>query len=488
MQVVGNLVYVLLRNQGLSILDMSDPVHPVVRGKFALSAYGDSFYPNLSVTNNRVYISVGGNTGLHLVTLDVTNPASPSLLANALVSGYLAAVSGNLAYLTDDLFFGNLQIWDISDPSNPLLRSTPPLTVKKVQIVGGLAYVIDTSYPFGPQNGLWILDISDPAHPSIRGSYTRYEINGVAVPESGQRAYVDGDWFQILDLTNPISPSLRGSHIDPNDTGLNRLRTPLYIAGTHVYASNVHWPFNTLLSFDVTNPDAPALSSSTTLTGTIAAITGMNNLIYVLSYTQYFVPSQWSYYTYLTILDISDPSNPIILGRINELTYSHYQPPGAITLAGTLAYLATGDTLDIIDVGDPAHPQVRTHYDTPGHASDVQIIGDLAYVADAEAGLSILDISDRLKPTIHGRYIGSPGFNVFTKDGLAYLNTGDMILLVDLHELSRPVPRASYSRVRGQFQVVGDLIYVAGGSQGLQILRIHPDRFPSPAFLPLVRR
>ncbi|HKF95409.1 MAG TPA: hypothetical protein VKB96_12600, partial [Gammaproteobacteria bacterium] len=320
----------------------------------------------------------------------------------------MKTVSGNLAFIKGDYGDGKLYIYDLSDPSHAILQSTYPLTAKTVQVVDQLAYI--TGNYLSP--GLWSLDISDPTHPSARGGYANFGISKIAIPASGNMAYVGGDRFRILDLTNPISPTLRGSYTEPGYS--------LYIAGTHVYAGGDQ----KLLAFDVTNPEAPALSSSTVLTGSIAAIAGANDLLYVISFTQSLIAHEWSVYTYLTVLDISDPSNPMVLGSINYLTYSsdiYPRRPGAIALAGTLAYIATGETLEIIDISNPAHPQVRTHYDTPGHASYVQIIGDLAYIADAEAGLSILDISNRLNPTIRGRYQGSACDYVFVQDGLAYL-------------------------------------------------------------------
>jgi hypothetical protein len=53
-------------------------------------------------------------------------------------------------------------------------------------------------------------------------------------------------------------------------------------------------------------------------------------------------------------------------------------------------------------------------------------------------------------------------------------------------DTAQPLPRASYGGADGPLAVVGDLIYAAGEDGGLQALRVHPDRFPAPAFLPLV--
>jgi hypothetical protein len=500
-QVIGNLAYVVEDqgfdgskfNTSFSILDLSDLAHPVERGSFALRPYGYEF-SDVVVANGRAYVGVGGNNGIRLLTFDVTNPANPTLIANGLVSGYVQAVSGNLAYLT---WMKNLQIWDISDPSNPILRSMPPLKADKVQIANGQPYISYRSDPNERPGGLWVLDVSDPTQPIVRSSYTRFDVTRVAVPAGGNLGYVVGDKFQVLDLTNPISPTLRGSYAEANTSEWVRYQwnKPLYVAGTRVYATSTYRTAadqDELRIFDVANPDAPVLRSSTPVSGTISAIVVENNLAYVLSYyISYHHPTKpiVLYSTDFSIFDISNPANPIVRSSI---IIGACGVCGSIDLVGTLAYVAVDGTLAIIDVADPTNPQVRTQYDTPGSAQDLQVIGNLAYVADLGAGLTILDIQNPLSPTVRGRYTGSYAFNISIKDGLAYLNTGDRLLLVDVHDPGHPFPRASYGglvvsyNTVDSFQVVGDLVYVASGEGGLKVLRVHSDSFPAPAFLPLV--
>ena len=59
-------------------------------------------------------------------------------------------------------------------------------------------------------------------------------------------------------------------------------------------------------------------------------------------------------------------------------------------MAGSLAYVADGSSLQIIDVSNPANPTLRGAYDTPGFAFGVSVVGRLIYVADWGDGLLIL--------------------------------------------------------------------------------------------------
>jgi len=62
-------------------------------------------------------------------------------------------------------------------------------------------------------------------------------------------------------------------------------------------------------------------------------------------------------------------------------------------VSGHYAYVADGEAgLQVIDVSDPANPRRVGGYDTPGRAVDVAVSGDYAYVADGNWGLQILRI------------------------------------------------------------------------------------------------
>ena len=62
---------------------------------------------------------------------------------------------------------------------------------------------------------------------------------------------------------------------------------------------------------------------------------------------------------------------------------------------GNLAYVADEEAaLQIIDVSNPASPVQVGGFDTRGSPHGVQVVGSLAYVADANWGLVILDMAE----------------------------------------------------------------------------------------------
>ncbi|HQT96148.1 MAG TPA: hypothetical protein PK435_16090, partial [Thermoanaerobaculaceae bacterium] len=71
----------------------------------------------------------------------------------------------------------------------------------------------------------------------------------------------------------------------------------------------------------------------------------------------------------------------------------------AVVVVGTVAYLADGDGgLVLVDVANPAVPMQLGAYDTAGIAWDVAVSGTLAYVADYDVGLTIIDVANPAAP------------------------------------------------------------------------------------------
>jgi len=186
-------------------------------------------------------------------------------------------------------------------------------------------------------------------------------------------------------------------------------------------------------------------------------------------------------------VDLGNPAAPQIVGRI-QLFDSSSIDVGGIIVTGGNAYIAWGGALRVVDVSNPATPIVRASYPIATGVNAIQIVGNLAYVA-GPGGLKVISLTDPLKPILLGQ-TGSLGdwvYSIQVQGGLAFVGTSSGVRVVDIADPSRPIPRASYGDARGPAQAVGDIIYVAGDVAGLYVLRLHPDRFPPPMFVPLAR-
>ena len=71
-----------------------------------------------------------------------------------------------------------------------------------------------------------------------------------------------------------------------------------------------------------------------------------------------------------------------------------------IAVSGSYAYVADGYYARIVDISDVSNPTEVGSYEVADYAQGVFISGNYLYVADSNAGLLILDVTDKTNPTL----------------------------------------------------------------------------------------
>ncbi|MFO7675261.1 MAG: hypothetical protein R6X12_02950 [bacterium] len=147
-KVAGDLAYVASSGGGLRIVNVADPANPyeVGHSDMPAGAWG------LDVAGDYVYVADDGWPGSppdsgYVRVSAVSNPAEPVLVASrhTRTSCLYVALSGNLAYVTASV--NGLFVYDITDPAHPLevghYRKTtwPPYSMGDVVVTGNLAYL-----------------------------------------------------------------------------------------------------------------------------------------------------------------------------------------------------------------------------------------------------------------------------------------------------------------------------------------------------------
>ena len=157
-----------------------------------------------------------------------------------------------------------------------------------------------------------------------------------------------------------------------------------------------------LLIVDVSNPASPTLIGSLATPG----------LALDIAVTSGSAAPDWAFWPPgrgWPLSGLSDPANPSAEGFFDSPGFAE-----SVAVADTLAYLADGDSgLQIVDFADPAHPAAVGSIDTPGYAIDVAVAGTESYVADGDGGLRIVDVrtpTSRLVRVLdtHGDRLNSP--------------------------------------------------------------------------------
>lgn len=90
----------------------------------------------------------------------------------------------------------------------------------------------------------------------------------------------------------------------------------------------------------------------------------------------------------VVVLDVANPAQPREIGRTPPLTGL----VRSLAVDGGLVSAATvGGGLWVVDVDDPERPRPVGHSPPRSHSLDVAVANGFAYIADAEAGLRIVD-------------------------------------------------------------------------------------------------
>jgi subtilisin family serine protease len=416
-------------------------------GKWDYLSYANA----VAVVSNYAYV-----VGDTLEIIDISNPSNPVFKSSYDIAyGQDIQIVGNYAYVADGSL--GLQIINISNPSAPTLAGSydTPNHAYGVQIVGNYAYVADSS------SGLKIINISNPSAPTLAGSYDTYYAHGVQVV--GNYAYIadSSSGLKIVNISNPSAPTLYGSYNTYYTEGVE-------VVGKYAYVADGN---SGLTILNISNPAAPTLAGSYSTSGFAQGVQVTGNYAYIADGD-----------SGLQIINISNPSAPTFAG-FYDTTGSAY----GVQVAGNYAYVADGESgLQIINISSPSAPTLSGSYAATGIAYGVQVVGNYAYVADFFSGLQIINISNPSAPTLAGSYDATDwAFGVQVVGNYAYVaDGGSGLQIINISNPSTPILAGSYDTdiiVALGVQVVGNYAYVAGGNSGLQIINIGNPLAPTLA-------
>ncbi len=443
--VSGGYAYMADGGSGLRIIDISDPIQPV------LTATVDTDYAqDVTVAGGYAYVADGGS-GLRII--DISDPTQPALTATVDTTGAgSVTVSGGYAYVADGS--SGLRIIDISDPTQPVLTATLDTTgAGSVTVSGGYAYVADG------ESGLRIIDISDPTQPVLTATVdTDYAFDvtvagGYAYVVTGDGILLDGvSGLHIIDISDPTQP------VRVATLGVS-FAIDVTVVGGYAYVVD-EWAG--LRIIDISDPTQPVLTA-TVGTDYAQGVTVAGDYAYVADEG-----------SGLRIIDISDPTQPVMAATVD--TYDAF----GVTVAGDYAYVADeGSGLHIIDISDPTQPVMTA---TVGFYSaiDVTVSGGYAYVADRSNGLRIIDISDPTQPVMTATVDTYDAFGVTVAGGYAYVaDRSNGLRIIDISDPTQPVMTATVDTDDAWgVTVAGDYAYVADGISGLRIIDVSDPTQP----------
>ena len=153
----------------------------------------------------------------------------------------------------------------------------------------------------------------------------------------GSRGYIcDDNGLAVIDVSNPVSPALMGG-VPTADYAWGDVAAAGNYAYVAVKESGLH-------VVDVSNPGSPVVVGEVDTPGNPLGVAVLGSYAYVAANE-----------SGLHVIDVSNPASPTIVGTVDTPVYAG----GGVAVSGSHVYIAAGVSgLQVIDVSNPTAPLV----------------------------------------------------------------------------------------------------------------------------------
>ena len=369
-------------------------------------------------------------------------------------------IDGNYAYIAGG--FSGLQIFDVSNPLNPVWVNwvDTPGFASAVYVSVGYAYVADYDAD------LQIIDIEPPE--------SAYIIKSVDTPGSALGVHVSGGYAYVADYDS----GLQIIDIEPPESAyiVKTVDTPGGAFGVHVsggYAYVADYDAG-LQIIDIEPPGSAYIVKSVDTQGSAFGVHVSGGYAYVTDE-----------YEGLQIIDIDPPSSAYIVKSVEILGFVH-----GVHVSGGYAYVASYQSgLHIIDIEPLESAYIAKSYYTLLLPYDVYVSNGYACVTDQVLGLFLINVNTPESARIVNRVDVPMYAHVHVTEGYAYLGIWDEglgIIDIDPPESAHIVnsvnmPSETHSvDVEESYKVIGGYAYLGIWDEGLAITDIDP---PESAYI-----
>ncbi len=308
---------------------------------------------------------------------------------------------------------GGLVALDVTDPAMP--SEIGAFAIADGQVRG---IQLDGTTAFvTSQAGLVVLDITDLMAITEVGSLAFGNTgSGQSVVRVGDTAYVGNrfDGVRVIDVADLAAPE----EIALIQNGGFSFK--VYVDGDYAYVSDLIGEYRII---DISDPENAEIVGRADAIPNTSDSDVRDGIAYVVDRTG--APG-----TGLTRFDVSDPTSPVAIDTFTTGSQSF-----GIDLVGDVAYIANGFFQFIsVDISEPGNFSILDNFNPNSNAFDVQVQDDVAYVANFGGGLVTVDVSDpadmmQLNTNVVGGFLSSvvlDGDRAYLADGQVGLNVVDI--------------------------------------------------------------
>ena len=262
-----------------------------------------------------------------------------------------------------------MKVWDVTDPAAPVLTDSVQLDARRINDVkihgSNRIGILTREGASDRRNGIVVLDLADPAHPSIISEYKR------TVPGGVHNVWIEGDLvyavhngtsdIHIIDISDPTAPDEVGRWGMPESD--HKSLHDVIVQDGYAYLS--YWD-DGAVTLDV---------GAGTHGGTPTEPAFVSRLRYPIGNTH----TAWRAGRYLFVGDEIFPDDWDADAPIEARGYVH-----------------------VLDMTDMDNPVEVARYEVPeAGAHNIWVEGDRLYVGYYQAGLRVVDISGELRGDLY---------------------------------------------------------------------------------------
>jgi choice-of-anchor B domain-containing protein len=257
-----------------------------------------------------------------------------------------------------------LEVWNVTDPYNPVLATSVPATgtdLKQVRTHSSYALAVNQN-----SVGLQVIELTVPENAATIASYRTTSDDGGAhtVHIDGRYAYLGMNGnspysWRIIDISNLLAPVQVGEYMTSQPSGSYRQSHDGYAKGDTAYVAFLSSGFSIV---DIRAKGYPRRISDVLYPGAFT-----HNCWPTEDHRHLFTTDEVAN-GHLRIWDIRDAANPVQVAE--------WKPPGIpsiihnVQVKGIYAYISYySDGVVILDVEDPTQPVEVGHYDTAPQAA-----------------------------------------------------------------------------------------------------------------------
>lgn len=323
----------------IHILDVDNPTQPVALTSLDTPIEITTPLGGLALSGTELYVALTGAGEAALWVLGVSDPESPREIAltDTTYAVWRPSISGNYLAVATALA-RSFAFFDISSPAEPRLLGELELTPRPISIanwhadyVGSMFYVVD-------KDGLSIVDASSPALPQEVGFYANPDWEG-SEPEGVGGAGND----IITGMASIDSPEefLEGIYNSGSYLGVAVSNGYAYIAAGE----------SGLIVLDVRDPETVEEVARLDVPDRPRQILISGDLVFLIGFRipddeTWRETANWMYP--LHIVDISDPSTPILMDSVEEIKGLPVWQ--LIVTLGDYVYFVSYNTVYVIDI------------------------------------------------------------------------------------------------------------------------------------------